>query len=88
MTNPFLDPVDGWWPDGSAANAERNRVASGLLTGESEAVKIFLRHGWAWGGMNQKNPDYMHFNKVTVGSEKNPLERPVWAAKLEYVPKP
>ena len=88
MTNPFLDPVDGWWPDGSAANAERHRVAPGLLTAESEAVKIFLRYGWAWGGMYQKHTDYMHFYKYTVGDEKNPLERPVWAAKLEYVPKP
>ncbi|MGH6753269.1 MAG: M15 family metallopeptidase [Bradyrhizobium sp.] len=83
MTNPFLDPKEGWWPQGS--NGERNRAAPGLVTAESEAVKIFMRHGWAWGGID-KNPDYMHFAKVTVGEESNPLDRAVWADHLRYAP--
>ena len=82
-TNPFHDPKEGWWPTGSIG--DRDRAAPGLITARSDAVKIFMRHGWAWGGID-KNPDYMHFAKITIGSESNPLERPVWAGSLEYAP--
>jgi hypothetical protein len=84
MTNPFLDPKEGWWPKG--ADGERNRAAPGLIDARSEAVRIFMRHGWAWGGI-EKNPDFMHFAKVTVGDESNPLDRPVWAGTLRNAPK-
>jgi hypothetical protein len=84
MTNPFLDSKEGWWPKG--ANGERNRVAPGLVTAKSEAVRIFMRHGWAWGGIERK-PDFMHFAKVTVGDESNPLDRPVWADTLRDAPR-
>jgi len=82
MTNPYHDPR-GWWPAGS--DGERNRSALGLLTSDSEAVRIFMRHGWAWGGMYHP-PDYMHFGKVTAGDESNPLERRVWAKQLDFAP--
>jgi hypothetical protein len=55
-------------------------------TAESEAVKIFMRHGWIWGGLLDP-PDYMHFSKITVGDEDNPLQRPVWASQLQVAPK-
>ena len=87
LTNPYHDPKEGWWPAGSDAESGRNRVAPGLLTAGSEAVKVLMRHGWAWSGINQPNPDYMHFGKVTIGSESNPLDRPVWAESLQYAPK-
>ena len=83
MTNPYHDPR-GWWPAGS--DGERDRSAPGLLTAESEAVKIFMRHGWIWGGLLNP-PDYMHFGKITVGDEGNPLQRPVWANELQLAPK-
>jgi hypothetical protein len=83
MTNPYHDPR-GWWPVGS--NGDRNRSAPGLLTEGSEAVKIFMRHGWIWGGLLDP-PDYMHFGKITVGDEDNPLQRPVWASQLQPAPK-
>jgi D-alanyl-D-alanine carboxypeptidase len=83
MTNPYHDPK-GWWPAGS--NGERNRSAPGLLTADSEAVKIFMRRGWIWGGLLDP-PDYMHFGKITVGEEANPLQRPVWASQLQVAPK-
>ena len=82
MTNPYHDPR-GWWPAGS--DGERDRSASGLITAESEAVKIFMRRGWIWGGLLNP-PDYMHFGKITVGDEGNPLQRPVWASRLEPAP--
>ena len=84
MTNPFQDPKEGWWPAGS--DGDRDRVAPGLVNAESEVVRIFMRHGWAWGGI-ERNPDFMHFAKVTVGEESNPLERPVWADTLRDAPK-
>lgn len=87
LTNPYHDPQEGWWPRGSAGNAERNRVAPGLLTAGSDAVRIFMEHGWAWGGIYQDAPDYMHFGKVTLGSGSNPLDRPVWAERLRFAPR-
>jgi hypothetical protein len=83
MTNPFHDPKEGWWPAGS--NGNRDRTAPGLLTLQSDAVQIFLRHGWAWGGLEDP-PDYMHFAKITIGAGDNPLDRPVWAKELELAP--
>jgi D-alanyl-D-alanine carboxypeptidase len=83
MTNPYHDPR-GWWPAGS--NGDRNRSAPGLVTADSEAVKIFMRHGWMWGGLYNP-PDYMHFSKVMEGDEDNPLQRPVWASQLQPAPK-
>jgi hypothetical protein len=82
LTNPYRDPK-GWWPAGS--NGERNRSAPGLLTADSEAVRIFMRRGWIWGGLLDP-PDYMHFGKVTLGAEANPLQRPVWATQLRPAP--
>jgi hypothetical protein len=82
MTNPYRDPK-GWWP--ARSDGERHRSAPGLLSAGSEAVKIFMRHGWIWGGLLNP-PDYMHFGKITVGEEQNPLQRPVWASQLQPAP--
>jgi hypothetical protein len=83
MTNPYHDPR-GWSPVGS--NGDRNRSAPGLLTAESEVVRNFMRRGWIWGGLLDP-PDYMHFGKITLGAEDNPLQRPVWATQLQPAPK-
>lgn len=82
MTNPYHDPK-GWWPAGSDGN--RDRKAPGLLADRSEPVRIFMKHGWQWGGMEDP-PDYMHFGRVTVGEDDNPLKRKVWAGELRYAP--
>jgi hypothetical protein len=82
-TNPYHDPR-GWWPKGS--DGERERSAPGLISARSTAVQIFMAHGWAWGGLENSAPDYMHFGKVTIGNGGNPLERQVWAERLEYAP--
>jgi hypothetical protein len=82
MTNPYHDPK-GWWPKGS--NGERARSASGLLNESSGAIRIFMNHGWQWGGW-EVPPDYMHFGKVTVGDDDNPLKRNVWASQLQFAP--
>ena len=68
MTNPYHDPKIGWSPAGS--NGDLSRSAPGLLTAESEAVKIFMRHGWIWGGLLDP-PDYQHFGKITLGRRQS-----------------
>ncbi len=83
MTNPYHDPkrlVAGRLRWGAQP------FGAGLLNADSEAVKIFMRRGWIWGGLLNP-PDYMHFGKITVGDEGNPLQRPVWASRLEPAPK-
>ena len=85
LTNPYHDPKEGWWPKGSESQSNRNREAAGLLTAKSPAVATFLHHGWAWGGIYH-DPDYMHFGKVTLGDESNPVNRPLWAERLQYAP--
>lgn len=82
MTNLYHDPK-GWWPKGS--NGERARSAFGLLKGSSGAIRIFMNHRWQWGGW-EATPDYMHFGKVTVGDNDNPLECNVWASQLQFAP--
>jgi hypothetical protein len=82
MTNPYHDPK-GWWPAGS--DGDRDRITPGLLTADSKALRIFMEHGWEWGGW-ENPPDYMHFGKVTVGEDDNPLKRPVWASRLQFAP--
>jgi D-alanyl-D-alanine carboxypeptidase len=83
MTNPYHDPR-GWWPKGS--DGDRARSATGLITARSTAVQVFMAHGWAWGGLDNAAPDYMHFGKVTIGGGSDPLKRQVWAERLEYAP--
>jgi hypothetical protein len=85
MTNPYRDPR-GWWPVGSDPNSGRRRVAPGLIAPGSDAVTAFMQQGWAWGGTHATNPDYMHFGKVTLGDEPNPLNRAVWVERLRYAP--
>jgi hypothetical protein len=82
LTNPYHDPK-GWWPAGADGN--RDRPAPGLLNAGSEAIRIFMQQGWQWGGMEDP-PDYMHFGKVTVGEDDNPLKRRVWARELRLAP--
>jgi hypothetical protein len=57
----------------------------GKISPNTEAFRIFARHGWAWGGFYAGEPDYMRFYKLTAGGSGNPLERPYAATGLEYV---
>jgi len=85
LDNPFRDAKKGWWPKVSASIAARDD-GRGKVSPNSEAFRIFARHGWAWGGFYIGEPDYMHFYKFTVGGGPNPLERPYVATELQYVP--
>ena len=87
LLNPFHDPKEGWWPPVAAKNAARDGVAGKVAPG-SVPFAIFAAHGWAWGGFYAGDEDYMHFFKVTGGSEAPPPERPYAASRLEYRPRP
>ena len=61
--NPFQNPAV--LPDGRVipAGSIYDPAAVGTLTPDSEVVKLFLRHGWEWGGTWSTLKDYMHFEK-------------------------
>ncbi len=37
--------------------------AAGTLTATSAPTRIFLSHGWHWGGFWKHDKDYQHFEK-------------------------
>ena len=43
------------------------------------------RDGWFWGGL-ESPPDFMHFSKMMIGDQENPLDRPAWAGQLLLAP--
>jgi hypothetical protein len=85
LDNPFRDANKGWWPKVSAAVALRDD-GRGKVSPNTEAFRIFARHGWAWGGFFAGDPDYMHFYKLTAPAGGNPLDRPYAATELQYIP--
>ncbi len=83
LLNPFHDPKTGWWPPGDGANVARDD-APGKVSPTSAAFGIFTGHGWAWGGFETGDEDYMHFIKVTYGTEDGYPDRPYAATGLRY----
>jgi hypothetical protein len=83
--NPFLDLQHNWWPKSAARYVPRDEVP-GKVSMQTPIFQIFTRHGWAWGGFDAGTPDYMHFNKVTVGDGAK-MDRPYIVTGLQYVPK-
>jgi peptidoglycan LD-endopeptidase CwlK len=58
--NPYQNPFVG--ADGKSPHPYVPGE-KGVLTGDSEVVKIFKRHGWKWGGDWKNGKDYQHFEK-------------------------
>lgn len=85
LLNPFHDPKAGWWPPSAAGNAARDD-APGKVWPDSPAFAIFADHGWAWGGFETGDEDYMHFIKVAYGNDAGYPDRPYVASRLEYRP--
>ena len=54
--NPFMDPH-------KEDHAKYDPSVPGTLTRESAPTKIFLQHGWEWGGSWKHRKDYQHFEK-------------------------
>ena len=84
LLNPFLDLHHAWWPKSATQYVPRDS-AQGKVSAQTEVFRIFTRHGWAWGGYDAGVPDYMHFNKVTVGDGAK-MDRPYIVTGLQYIP--
>jgi hypothetical protein len=84
LLNPFLDLDHKWWPKLAAQYVARDG-AQGKVSPQAEVFGILTRHGWAWGGFDAGVPDYMHFNKVTVGDGAK-MDRPYIVTGLQYIP--
>ncbi len=58
--NPYLNP----YVSASGKKPRPYRPGKpGVLTRTSPAVKIFVKHGWTWGGNGKRAKDYQHFSK-------------------------
>jgi D-alanyl-D-alanine carboxypeptidase-like protein len=84
LLNPFLDLHHQWWPKTAVQYVTRDS-AQGKVSAQTEVFGIFTRHGWAWGGFDAGVPDYMHFNKVTIGDGAK-MDRPYIVTGLQYIP--
>lgn len=58
----------------------------GKVLPDGPVLKIMADHGFAWGGFYKGDLDYMHFFKVTDGSEDPPPNRPYVAKTLQRRP--
>lgn len=85
LDNPFRNVKTGWWPKASLPLVPRDG-GKGKISPDTEAFRIFARHGWAWGGFYVGEPDLMHFYKETYGGTGNVLERPYVVTGFQYVP--
>lgn len=59
--NPKINPFVG--ADGSTSRPYEPGKP-GVLTLGSRVTKIFLKHGWTWGGSWRSGHDYQHFEKM------------------------
>ena len=58
--NPYLNPFVS--ADGKSPRRYDPKVR-GTLTSKSPATRVFLAHGWRWGGNGTNGKDYQHFVK-------------------------
>jgi hypothetical protein len=59
MQNPYVNRTEVW-PIEAANNVTRND-APGVIREGHKTYNIFAAHQWEWGGLRQRNPNYMHF---------------------------
>ena len=49
---------------------DREAEFEGKITTEDPCYKLFIEHGFSWGGNWSKPTDYQHFEKVPVETEE------------------
>jgi hypothetical protein len=62
LFNPYLDG-DRISPANGAAYADRSLDFAGKIDHDDLCYKLFIAHGWTWGGDWSGDPDYQHFSK-------------------------
>ncbi len=60
--NPYIDG-DRVAPENGAAYADRSKDFAGKIDHDDACYKIFIKHGWTWGGDWKGDKDYQHFSK-------------------------
>ncbi len=64
--NPLVNPYikgDTVLPETAAKYTDRTLMEKGMISADSECVRIFKKYGWAWGGDWKSLKDYQHFEK-------------------------
>lgn len=60
--NPWLNP----WVKGGTVNDRYDVNRGGTITADSDIVKVFKKHGWAWGGDWKRSKDWQHFYRPEI----------------------
>jgi hypothetical protein len=67
--NTLLNPSEvrnAVMPAGGKAFLDRSTQLPGKIVHGDEAYKVFIKHGWKWGGDWETPQDYQHFEKASV----------------------
>jgi hypothetical protein len=60
--NPYIDG-DRIAPENGAEYADRTKDFTGKIDHNDLCYKLFIEHGWTWGGDWKGDKDYQHFSK-------------------------
>ena len=64
LVNPYIKfSTNAILPITGETYLDRTLDEKGMITEESECVKIFKKYGWSWGGDWHSLKDYQHFEK-------------------------
>lgn len=66
LVNPYISASGELEPKTAGAYLDRGRTDPGLLHDGDPVVRLFVEHGWTWGGHWRNPKDYQHF-ELPVG---------------------
>ena len=61
--NPYIRKDGTVSPSNSEPYVDRSKTFDGKIDKKDMCYKIFIKHGWNWGGDFKKEKDYQHFSK-------------------------
>ena len=67
VENPYIRPDGSFAPPESEPYLDRKNLRPGMITEDDLCYKLFIAHGWSWGGHFKGEKDYQHFSKVVKG---------------------
>ena len=67
VENPYIRNDGSFAPPESAPYLDRKNVRPGMITTDDLCYKLFIKHGWKWGGQYKGAKDYQHFTKDVKG---------------------
>ncbi len=63
LLNPYVKSDGSISPESGAEYADRTRDFEGKIDHDDLCYKLFIEHGWTWGGNWKNSKDYQHFSK-------------------------